>query len=202
VREVKIIAFTGAGISKESGIDTFQDRPGIREKLTRSYARRHPEKYRKVMKEFAETIKGKLPNDAHKALAEYKIPVITMNVDGLHFSAGSTDIIPLHGRLPADEELEYCEVLYNTPVLYGDEAPEYTRAFDLVDSMKPGDVFLVIGASKYTRVAVDLRRIATMRGAIVIEIQKEASKNVRKCLELLNSGISTDEIKSMKSSYI
>ena len=41
-----IIAFTGAGVSKESGIDTFQDRPGIRDYLVRSYANQNPEKYR------------------------------------------------------------------------------------------------------------------------------------------------------------
>ena len=65
-----IIAFTGAGVSKESGIDTFQDRPGIRDYLVRSYAKRNPEKYREVMREFMDTMVGKEPNDAHKALAE------------------------------------------------------------------------------------------------------------------------------------
>ena len=79
-----IIAFTGAGISKESGIDTFQDRPGIREKLYRSYALAHPQEYREVMREFVNGMKDKEPNDAHIALAEYNIPIITMNVDGLH----------------------------------------------------------------------------------------------------------------------
>lgn len=100
-----IIAFTGAGISKESGIDTFQDRPGIREKLTREYATRHPEKYIKVMEEFVSNISGKEPNDAHLALAEYGIPVITMNVDNLHELAGTKEIIKLHGRLPNREKL-------------------------------------------------------------------------------------------------
>ena len=39
----KIIAFTGAGISKDSGIPTFEEQPGIREKLTRDFAYQNPE---------------------------------------------------------------------------------------------------------------------------------------------------------------
>lgn len=80
-----IIAFTGAGISKESGIETFQDRPDVREKLYRSYAQTHPEDYRKTMREFVDGIKDKKPNDA-------LIPIITMNVDGLHQKAGSKNV--------------------------------------------------------------------------------------------------------------
>ena len=40
---MKIIAFTGAGISKQSNIPTFMERPDVREKLFRSYAQRHHE---------------------------------------------------------------------------------------------------------------------------------------------------------------
>ena len=48
---------------------------------------------------------GAKPNDAHKALAEYKIPIITMNIDGLHKLAGS-DALELHGGLPEDDEMD------------------------------------------------------------------------------------------------
>ena len=43
---MKIIAFTGAGISKQSNIPTFMERPDVREKLFRSYAQRHHEEYK------------------------------------------------------------------------------------------------------------------------------------------------------------
>ena len=47
-----ILAFTGAGISAQSGVPTFQEQPGIRDRLSRSYARRHPEKYQATICHF------------------------------------------------------------------------------------------------------------------------------------------------------
>ena len=47
---MKIIAFTGAGISKQSNIPTFMERPDVREKLFRSYAEKHhEERYLKLL---------------------------------------------------------------------------------------------------------------------------------------------------------
>lgn len=180
---MKIIAFTGAGISKASGIDTFQDRPGIREKLTRSYALKHPEEFKKVMWDFKKNLEGKEPNDAHIALAEYKIPIITMNVDTLHEQAGSKDILKIHGCLPTDEEMDKPHLLVGKPVLYEDSAPKYTTAMSKVSTLGPEDILLVIGASTYTGISVDLRQIATYGGATVIEIQEDAEHEVRKTLQ-------------------
>ena len=177
-----IIAFTGAGISKESGISTFMDRPDIREKLYRSYAHTNPESYRETIKEMSEMIKSAEPNDAHYALADYEIPVITMNIDGLHEKAGSNPIL-LHGSLPGEDEYEIADQLFNKPVLYGDPAPNYHKAIRKVMSLKEGDILLVIGASRFTGIAVDLREIAYSNGVQIIEIQKDASTEVRKTLE-------------------
>lgn len=177
-----IIAFTGAGISKESGIDTFQDRPGIRDKLTRRYACKHPENYKGVMREFVANIEGKEPNDAHIALAEYNIPILTMNIDMLHEMAGSKYVIKMHGRLPDEDELDICNTLYNTPVLYDDPAPMYAKAYDVIDILTREDIFVVIGASTYTNVSTDLRRYAKLRGAKIVEIQNNAGIEVRNFL--------------------
>ena len=183
---MKIIAFTGAGISKDSGIDTFQDRHGIRDKLTRTFARRHPEEYKEVMWEFKRACEGKKPNDAHIALAEYDIPIITMNVDTLHEQAGSKNILKIHGCLPTDEEMEAPHLLVGKPILYEDNAPKYAEATSMVHyELNRGDVLLVIGASTYTGIAVQLREIAEFNGVRVIEIQEDAKTNVRKTLEEL-----------------
>ena len=178
-----IIAFTGAGVSKESGIDTFQDRPGIRDYLTRDFAQENPEKFREVMREFVETVSGKEPNDAHKALAEYGVPIITMNVDMLHEEAGSEYVLKVHGRLPCEEELVYCDKLRGVPVLYGDAAPNYNKAFNWVDILGPEDVLLVIGASEYTLFSSQIRQAAYFNGVEVYEIQDNAGIKVRKYLE-------------------
>lgn len=182
---VKILAFTGAGISRQSQIPTFMERPDIREKLLRSYAQTHHEEYNDVIKQLKANMNGAKPNDAHIALAQYHIPVITMNIDGLHKLAGS-DALELHGGLPEDDEMDRAWSLYNKPVLYGDPAPHYQRAYEMVYDLEPDDVFLVIGCSYHTAIAVDLREVAKSRGARIIEIQEDAAHRVRRVLEDLH----------------
>lgn len=182
-----IIAFTGAGISKQSNIPTFMEKPDIREKLFRSYASSHPLQYNEVIKQLKQNMNGAKPNDAHLALVQYNIPVITMNIDGLHTMAGSTNVLELHGCLPDDSEMDKAYMLYNKPVLYGDPAPNYQRAYAMVEALTNKDVFLVVGCSFHTAIACDLRQIAQANGAKVIEIQEDAANNVRKVVEQLTS---------------
>lgn len=181
---MKIIAFTGAGISKQSNIPTFMERPDVREKLFRSYAKKHPKEYNEVIKQMKANMNGALPNDAHIALFEYGIDIITMNIDGLHQKAGSY-ALELHGGLPDDDEMDYAYALYNKPVLYGDRAPNYSKAYEMVMELKKNDIFLVIGCSYHTAIACDLREVAKRKGATIIEIQEDAAKNVRIVLEQL-----------------
>ena len=161
-----IIAFTGAGISKESGIPTFEDMGNLREKLRRSFATQHPDEYDQIVGNLINTCSKAEPNNAHLALAKYAIPVLTMNIDGLHQKAGSKNVIELHGNPKTGI------------VLYGDPAPNYQIAYDWVENLLPGDIFLVIGASRYTNFSAMIRVLAKSSGARVVEIQKEASKNV------------------------
>ena len=102
----KVIFFTGAGISVDSGIPTFQEQPGIREKLSRDFANDFPETYRKTIGEMLDTVENAEPNAAHLAIAKAGFPVITMNVDKLHTKAGSSDVVEVHGVLPTREQLE------------------------------------------------------------------------------------------------
>ena len=77
---------------------------------------------------------------------------------------------------------------YNNPALYGDPAPNYQKAYEMVYTLQPGDIFLVVGCSFHTGISVDLREVAKARGARIIEIQEDAAHNVRKVLEeLLNN---------------
>lgn len=89
----KVIFFTGAGISVDSGIPTFQEQEGIRDRLTRDFANTHPEEYRDTIKQMLDSCEKAEPNVAHMAIAESGFPVITMNVDRLHTKAGSKNVI-------------------------------------------------------------------------------------------------------------
>lgn len=179
-----IIAFTGAGISKASGISTFMEQPEVRDRLYRTYAQSNPKEYRETIETLKQNIDEAKPNDAHIALFEYQIPIITMNIDGLHEQAGSNPIT-LHGTLPDWDEMEFCHTLYNKPVLYGDAAPRYQEAFELIYKMNENDTLLVIGASTHTAIAQELRDLCRMKGAKIIEIQENSEKETRRILERL-----------------
>ena len=164
----RLVAFTGAGISRDSGIPTFVELGDLREKLSRSYFNSYPKEFYNVLKEFRTKIKVAKPNEAHEALAMYDIPVITMNIDSLHSKAGSEKVLEIHGNLTYvfcpeckreydfDEVYNsiYCpdcdKILQPNVVLYGDMIPGYGEAIEIVDS---ADELLVVGTSFYTSTA-------------------------------------------------
>ena len=105
-----VIAFTGAGISAESGIPTFRGSDGLwrrfraEELATPEAFARDPKKVWEWYKWRMEIIRKARPNPAHLALARMEAAgilkaVITQNVDGLHTLAGSRNVIELHGNI-------------------------------------------------------------------------------------------------------
>lgn len=167
-----IIAFTGAGISKASGIPTFDEQGDLRTKLDRDFARRYPKEFNEIMWRLKDTCAAAEPNDAHKALAEYAIPVITMNIDGLHNCAGSEHVVEVHGS-----------VRENNIVLYGDSAPHYKTALDMIDRMSTTDILLIIGTSFYTSISSQIKYTAENNGTKTVVINEDAEHQVRKFLE-------------------
>lgn len=106
----KIVAFTGAGISAESGIPTFRDKmTGLWEKYNTDIVaskqgwKSHKEQVLEFHNELRKQIYDCQPNNAHKALAELdkiaRVTVITQNIDDLHERAKSRNILHLHGEL-------------------------------------------------------------------------------------------------------
>jgi NAD-dependent deacetylase len=106
---MKIVAFTGAGISKESGIDTYRDKGGLWDKYDPDEVATLTgwNKNKNKVLEFYNLLRKKLPNykpnKAHKYLAElekkFDVTIITQNVDDLHERAGSKNVLHLHGEL-------------------------------------------------------------------------------------------------------
>ena len=106
----KIVAFTGAGFSAESGISTFRGAGGLWSKYDPSiyadinYFVQDPTYYWSFYRdERYPTIKKAKPNEGHYALAELDkqgklYRVITQNIDGLHQEAGLSGVIELHGN--------------------------------------------------------------------------------------------------------
>ncbi len=104
-----MVAFTGAGISTESGIPDFRSKGGLWERYDANVCAnihvflRHPEHYWKMEADLSAQLRTTLPNPAHYALVELERKgklkaIITQNVDRLHKRAGSTvPIFELHG---------------------------------------------------------------------------------------------------------
>lgn len=108
IKQGGIVAFTGAGISVESGIPPFRGAKGLWTKYNpEEYAYigtflRNPEKVWMMLREIYQCFKEATPNPAHLVLADlenkgYLEAVITQNIDNLHQKAGNKKVIELHG---------------------------------------------------------------------------------------------------------
>lgn len=105
----RVTAFTGAGISVESGVPPFRGENGLWSKfnpefLDINYFNSNPGKSWKLIKEIFYDYFGKAaPNKAHFALADLEKQgllhsIITQNIDNLHFTAGSKNVYEFHGN--------------------------------------------------------------------------------------------------------
>jgi NAD-dependent deacetylase len=107
-----VVAFTGAGISAESGIPTFRDPGGIWDRFDPSefgtwdglmgLAMTRPDALASFLAELRRMFTAAVPGAAHLALARLEAggildAVVTQNVDGLHQAAGSRRVVELHG---------------------------------------------------------------------------------------------------------
>ena len=105
-----LVVLTGAGISAESGIQTFRAGDGlwadhpIEEVATPEAWRRDPERVLRFYDARREQVLRARPNAAHKALAAleregFRVSIITQNIDDLHERAGSRHVLHLHGEI-------------------------------------------------------------------------------------------------------
>ncbi|MEI6451317.1 MAG: NAD-dependent deacylase [Actinomycetes bacterium] len=110
-RSRRLVVFTGAGVSKESGIPTFREaETGLwaqydpMELATREAYERRPAFVWSWYEHRFGAAAAVTPNPAHTAIAELErllpqVTVVTQNIDGLHQRAGSSDVIELHGSM-------------------------------------------------------------------------------------------------------
>lgn len=127
----RTVAFTGAGISVESGIPPFRGPDGLWSKynpifLDIDYFSQNPADAWRLIKEIFYDYFGQAkPNPAHYALAKMEEcgalhGIITQNIDNLHQEAGSRDVIEYHGTshrltcLSCGENAAYEESLFET----------------------------------------------------------------------------------------
>jgi NAD-dependent deacetylase len=170
----RIVVLTGAGISAESGIQTFRDSDGLWEnhKIEDVATPQAFEKNAAMVLEFynyrrQQVLKAE-PNLAHKILVEmqlkYDVQIITQNIDDLHERAGSKHVMHLHGEIilcrttnPAQPKFyEYKDDLkvgdkgadgYQLRphiVWFGEDVPMMKAASNMAST---ADIFLIVGTS-------------------------------------------------------
>lgn len=173
-----IVVLTGAGISAESGLSTFRDNNGLWSKVNAeelASIQGYRKDRAKVLAFYNERRKNLLnvePNHAHKVLAElekeYKVSIITQNVDDLHERAGSTKVLHLHGELkkvtgsnnpndvrcikemPLDIPIEIGDKAADGSqlrpfiVLFGESVPNMIAAKRICEE---ADIFVIVGTS-------------------------------------------------------
>jgi len=170
----KIVVLTGAGISAESGLETFRDSGGLWEGYnvidvaTPEAWERDPLLVQTFYNERRKNVLEAMPNVAHLALArleeKYDVTIITQNIDNLHERAGSSKIIHLHGLITKSQsdrnpvltydisgwELkmgEVCELgsqLRPHVVWFGEPVPMIEYAQEIC---RKAEMFIVIGTS-------------------------------------------------------
>lgn len=170
----KIVVFTGAGVSADSGISTFRDSDGlwenysIEEVCTAEAIVRDREKVITFYNMRRRDVLSKEPNAAHTAIAElekhFDVEVVTQNVDDLHERAGSTRITHLHGEItklrssanpdlivPIEgweqgltERAADGSLLRPHIVFFGEAVPMFEQAAAIVNS---ADILIVVGTS-------------------------------------------------------
>ncbi|MGE4241414.1 SIR2 family NAD-dependent protein deacylase [Ramlibacter sp.] len=119
----RIVVFSGAGMSAESGVPTFRDaQTGLwakfrpEELATEPAFRANPSMVWDWYVSRREAVARVAPNAGHLAIADFqrrhpgRLTVATQNVDGLHQRAGSPGVLALHGNLADDKWLDVpCE---------------------------------------------------------------------------------------------
>jgi len=199
-----IVILTGAGVSAESGIDTFRGGGGLWEQhrvedvATPEAFARDPNLVLRFYDARRAAIQEKLPNEAHFALARLdaawpgQLLIVTQNVDDLHERAGARRVLHMHG-----EHLlawcTYCDVRspWRGPLIDRPPCPQCGskalrpdivwfgempyRMDEIHAALREADLFVSIGTSGAVYPAAGFVRTARDLGARTLELNLEPS---------------------------
>ncbi len=198
-------AFTGAGISVESGIPTFRGTNGLWNRydpkvLDITYFHTHTKEAWAIIHEIFYDFFGKAkPNPGHIAIAKMEQlglvkAVITQNIDNLHQDAGSSVVYEFHGTahrlicsrcgniMPASDidfsvlpPRCHCKGVYKPDFIFFGEGIPPDAYLYSVQESENADVFLVVGTTGVVFPASSIPKEAKKNNAIIIEINPEPS---------------------------
>ena len=206
----RLVVFTGAGISTESGLPDFRGPDGV-------WTRRDKGLPPKPMElEWSEV----QPNDAHKGMGElekmgFLHTIITQNIDNLHQAGGSKNVIEYHGNSRTlsclscgasyssrEKRGEYppschCKrILKPDVVFFGEAIPTdaLRRSFQLAASAQ---ALMVVGTSAVVSPANTIPLVAKENGAKVIEINEETTHLTASVTDIFIQGSASHVVKAL-----
>ncbi len=201
----RIVILTGAGVSAESGVDTFRDKNGLWSKIDyRDVAT--PEGFAAnpaLVHEFYNMRRRRIaelePNEAHRALARLErdfagdVLLVTQNIDDLHERAGSKNLIHMHGehrsalcthcggRSPWDDDM-FLDSPCPDCAMVGHLRPDVVwfgempyQMERIYGALRSADLFISIGTSGNVYPAAQFVQEAGRHGAHTIELNLEPS---------------------------
>ena len=197
----RILFFTGAGLSAESGIPTYRGKGGMwTEYNYEDYAcqrafDRDPEKVWDFHDKRRAAVAACEPNDGHRIIAEVQATrpgtgVVTQNIDGLHQRAGATDVVELHGSLwrvrcdrehlvredksiPMSPRRCSCGAYFRPDIVWFEDSLREETLRRAQELLLACDLLVTVGTSAVVYPAAELPRIAMKNGATTVEINLE-----------------------------
>lgn len=179
----KVVVFTGAGVSAESGLQTFRGNDGLWEGFkvedvaTPEAWERNPEMVQRFYNIRRKACMEAQPNAAHRYLADleqwYDVHIITQNIDDLHERAGSRHVLHLHGQIRKSQSSLNPNLVFDIEgdriemgdkctigsqlrphvVWFGEAVPNMLPAMEITGE---ADIFVVIGTSLQVYPAANL----------------------------------------------
>jgi len=222
------IAFTGAGISVESGIPPFTGAGGLWEQYDPKFIEldffyaNPKQSWKEMRKIFFNSMGQAKPNEAHVVISELEQQcfikgVITQNIDNLHKTAGSKNIVEFHGTINSLICIE-CQKKYDIPnidisvdipkcscggilkpnfVFYGEGINQYN--YEKSNAMiNKSDLVIIVGTAGQVMPAGYLPFIAKNNGATIIEVNTSKSAYTDKITDYyfnMKAGLFFSELK-------
>ncbi|RQO63939.1 iron dicitrate transport regulator FecR [Variovorax sp. KBW07] len=213
----RIVVFSGAGLSRASGIPTYRDADGLwksQNALQFSHAedlKRDPAGFTRFWARRLSVVESAQPNPGHAALAQLQrlrpaTRLVTQNVDGLLTLAGGQDVLELHGSLrrwrcdhcgnrsgpwPFHRCLRCGSHARPDVVMFG----EMLNSGVLLDAQVAAqecDLFLVVGSTTIVYPAAELPQTALAHGAKLVTLNLEPLPHLDDAASVVLRGASED----------
>jgi NAD-dependent deacetylase len=197
----RVVFFTGAGMSAESGIPTYRGKGGVwaqydwQEYACQDAFDRDPEKVWDFHDMRRTAVAACAPNPGHLAIAAVQrdapaTAVVTQNIDGLHQLAGASSVIELHGSLwrvrcarertvredrsaPIQARKCGCGAYLRPDIVWFGDALDPASLQRASAALEGCDLLVSVGTSAVVYPAAELPRLAMKRGAVTVEINLE-----------------------------